>query len=256
MTQPPDGPGQHEPTRRLDPVDGAAEYDNSPTQAYSDPEQPYEPTAATQYHQQPDHSGYYDGPYTQAHPPAQGQPNTQGQPAYDPRQPAVPTKNNTGRTIGLSLAIILALIVIGFVGYRIVDGNGSSDTTAATSSETSTEQSTAAESSTTESTTEETTSTPATGTDPVPVGQVTYQITGDGDVVGLRYTTSTGSQFLAAVGSPWQQTTKVAHGSAAMSAIVIRGKLTCTISRGDNVLSSSTSAGGTLNCSASLPAAG
>lgn len=255
MTQPPDGPGRHEPTRRLDPRDGADEYDNSPTQAYSDPEQPYEPTAATQYHQPTDHSGYYDGPYTQAQY-AQGQPPAQGQPAYNPGPPAQPPKKNAGRTIGLSLAIILALIVIGFVGYRIVDRNGSSDTTAATSSETTAEESTATESSTTESTTEETTSTPATGTDPVPVGQVTYQITGDGDVVGLRYTTSTGSQFLAAVGSPWQQTTKVANGTAAMSAIVVRGKLTCTISRGDNVLSSSTSAGGTLNCSATLPAAG
>ncbi|NMO02471.1 hypothetical protein HH308_14730 [Gordonia sp. TBRC 11910] len=241
MTQPPEGFDQHEPTRRLDPLD------DQQTQAYSDPAQQYEPPAATQYQQPPTQSHYYDEPYSQGQP-VQGHPD-HGQP------PADPPKSNTGRTVALSLAIVLALIVIGFVGYRIIDGNGgSSSTTAATSSET-TESTTEPTESTTESTesTTESTSTTPTSSDAVPVGQVTYQITGDGDVVGLRYRTIGGSQFLAAVGSPWQQTTKVSQGRADMSAIVIRGKLTCTISRGDHILSSSTSAGGTLQCSATLP---
>ena len=242
MTQPPEGSDQHEPTRRLDPLDDKS------TQAYSDSAQPYEPPAATQYQQPPTQSHYYDEPYTQGQPVPAAQPQSYEQP---PAQP--PSGKNTGRTIGLSLAIVLALIVIGFVGYRIVDGNGSSsDTTVAASTQTQESTPTDESTTTTESTTESTSETP-TSTDAVPVGQVTYSITGEGDVVGLRYRTTAGSQFLAAVGSPWQQTTKVSQRRAELSAIVVRGKLTCTISRGDNVLSTSTSAGGTLQCSATLP---
>ncbi|MFW0788253.1 hypothetical protein [Gordonia sp. CPCC 205333] len=244
MTRPPQGPDEHEPTRRLDPLDGAGAYDQSQTHAYSEPDRPYEQPAATQYQQPPTQGHYYDQPYTQ------GQSYTGGQPPAEP-----PRKTNTGRTVGLSLAIVLALIVIGFVGYRIASGGDSPNTAAVPSESTVTTDtpSETTESSTTESTTESTSETP-TSTDPIPVGQVTYQITGDGDVVGLTYRTSGGNQFVATAGSPWQQTAKVSQGRAELNAIVIRGKLSCTISRGDEVLSSSTSAGGTLRCSATLPA--
>lgn len=240
MTQPP----EHDPTRRMDPLDETAAYEMSdPTHAYDQHQQPYEQPYQTAYGQQP----YTGGAYPDQQHPGQPYPD---QPATSGGEPPVtPPRKNTGRTVGLSLAIVLALIVIGFVGYLIVDKNRSPAPGVAIVSESATDSTTTSATTSSPTSTSTQTSTPTTPA--VPVGQVTYKISGDGDVLGLRYRTGNSSQFVPAVGAPWSQVAQAGE-RAELTALVVRGKVTCSIMHGDKVLSTSTSAGGTLMCQANL----
>ncbi|NDK88913.1 hypothetical protein GYA93_04870 [Gordonia desulfuricans] len=156
------------------------------------------------------------------------------------------------RTLYLSLAALVALILVIGLAALIVKGEGddTSATGSATSTVTSSPTTSTTSTSTTSPTTQETTTTPTTT---VVAGSVVYQLTGNGDVIGLRYRSGGDSVFVAATGTPWSQNTRVDDGNAELTAIVVRGPVTCTIMQAGELLSSATSNGGPLRCGAQLP---
>ncbi len=158
---------------------------------------------------------------------------------------------NTGRTVVLSLAVALSLIVLLVVAVLVFRDSSSQDSGAATTTVT------APSSTTTSSTATSTTtrSTP-TSTHTRPTGEpgtVTYQFTGDGDVVGASYRSGNTMRIVAITGTPWQQKTTVDDRRARLTGIVIRGKITCLIMQGEDLIASSTSSGGPITCTATLP---
>ncbi len=84
---------------------------------------------------------------------------------------------------------------------------------------------------------------------------MTYQLTGNGDVVALSFSKGGGAPtVIAATGAPWSQRVNVKGTTAKLSAIVVRGPVTCSILVDGEQLATATSNGGTLNCSADLSA--
>ncbi|MDL9946606.1 hypothetical protein QSJ19_13595 [Gordonia sp. ABSL11-1] len=231
MTRPPDDrwdPNREHPdTRRFEPSDETSAY------GPDDPTAPYGPPQA----------------YTEAASYGSGYPPPGG-PGEPPDEPQ-PPKKNTGRTVGLALAVIAALVVLALVGVLIARGSGDDGGTGAGSSS-SPEPSTTSSRSTTTTTTTTTEETTTTTTPTVPPGQVVYQLTGNGDVIGIRFLDGSRSTVVAAAGTPWSQAATVTGATAEISAIVIRGPVTCNILRGEDLLSSSTSNGGPLRCAAPI----
>ncbi|GAB91379.1 hypothetical protein [Gordonia rhizosphera] len=237
MTRPPDDrwdPNREHPdTRRFEPGDETAAYgpgDQTGTygtpQAYTEGYQnppPYGPTGAA-------------GP---------------GYGAPPPPPPQTPRSKNSGRTIGLAAAALAALVVLVVVGVLVARGAGNDGSSAgsASSSAPSTRGSSTTPTTTTTTTTEETTRTTST----VAPGAVVYQLTGGGDVIALRFRDGDGHTIVAATGAPWSRATTVTGGVADLTAIVVRGPVTCNILQGEQLLSSATSNGGPLSCSANLP---
>ncbi|MGB3601972.1 MAG: hypothetical protein WBA38_00300 [Gordonia sp. (in: high G+C Gram-positive bacteria)] len=149
----------------------------------------------------------------------------------------------------LSIVVILAVIVLGLIGYLVFGASSAPKPDSAPASRTTgtTTEATSASSTTTSS--------PAS-TRPSPTvapGSVTYQLTGNGEAVALAYRDSSGRVLVTATGSPWSQHTSVSDRFVEMTAVVVRGPLTCTILHGDKLISSSTSHGGPLRCSGKLP---
>lgn len=154
------------------------------------------------------------------------------------------------RTVLLTLVVVLAVVVLALVGFLVFrqPPSGDSSTDAApTTRTTATSPS---------PTTDDTTSASPIPTRTTPVvepGSVTYQLTGSGDVVGLTFRTEKGREVVAATGAPWSTSTTVSGRKVEMTAMVVRGPVTCTILHGDELISSSTSRGGALRCSGKLP---
>lgn len=155
------------------------------------------------------------------------------------------------RTVLLSLVVILAVVVLGLVGF-LVFGQQSNDPgsdQAATTTGTTTPPT---------ATTEETTTASPTPTSEhtrprAEPGSVTYQLAGSGDVVALAFRTDNGREVVAATGTPWSNRTTVSDREVEMTAMVVRGVVTCTILQGDELVASSTSRGGPLRCAGKLP---
>ncbi|MFW0783093.1 hypothetical protein AAFP35_01110 [Gordonia sp. CPCC 206044] len=246
MTRPPDDrwdPNRETPeTRQFGPSDDTAAHGQ---QQHPDPyqqpgyQEPYAPdpyatpqayTEATQAYGQ---SGY-----------------EQQDPGYGDEPPQPPAKH-TGRTVGLALAAIAALIVLILLVVLVTRDNGDgSDEPAAGAASSTTTTAQRSEPTTTTTTTEDTTTTTTRTARP---GAVVYQLTGNGDVVAIRFRDGDQHTFVAAAGSPWSQAATVSGGRADMTAIVVRGPVTCTILHNGELLSSSTSNGGPLSCSAPVP---
>ncbi len=246
MTRPPDDrwdPNREHPdTRRFEPSDETSAY------GPDDPTAPYGQTGGYPPPGAPDQYGPPQA-YTEAasYGPGYPPPGGPGEPPEGPQPP----KKNTGRTVGLALAVIAALVVLALVGVLIARGSGDDDGgTAAGSSSSSEPSTTSSRSTTTTTTTTEETTTTTTPT--VPPGQVVYQLTGNGDVIGIRFLNGSRSTVVAAAGTPWSQAATVTGATAEISAIVIRGPVTCNILRGEDLLSSSTSNGGPLRCAAPI----
>ncbi|RPA59083.1 hypothetical protein EF294_14180 [Gordonia oryzae] len=145
--------------------------------------------------------------------------------------------------------MIAALVLIVVVAVLVVRSTGGGDSTASPTTSTVSTTSvstTSTTTSTSETTTEETTTSRAAA------GSVVYQLTGSGDVAGVRY--RKGSEFVIdpVTAAPWSITTTVTGGSAELTAIVVRGPVTCTIMHGREQLTSNTSNGGLLRCVADL----
>ncbi|MGU3291542.1 hypothetical protein [Williamsia sp. M5A3_1d] len=245
MTERPGGeqdPGAGDQWRPVDPVG-----QNPPTQAF-DPDQapytqgpyPHDPYARPHYGQQPQ----YGGPqYAQ---PGYGQ-DPYAQPQYGETPPG---GGNSNRTLWLIAAVVALLVVVALVaGYFLVSNSGDDgDNDLAASSSTSV---TAPDDSLIPDLpggaipTEE----PPTSATPT-AGQILYQITGNGQVLGLTY--SAGQTFKITprlITPPWSVAVDVGV-TPSLTAVVLQGQLTCTISRDGKVLNTSTSSTGLLRCEA------
>ncbi|MEP9416515.1 hypothetical protein ABLE92_19585 [Gordonia sp. VNQ95] len=231
MSQPPGEP--HDPrippqTRAFEPDQNPAEY---PESGYVGAGQPaYTQPAYTQ-------GAYTAGPY-----------------AGGPGGPADPDGSGGGgsggggrRTLYLALAVVAALVIIVVAAVLIVRSSGGDESSAAASS-TTTVSSERPSSSTTTTTTEETTTTTEAAS-----GSVVYQLTGSGDVAGVRYRAGTDFAIDPVTAAPWSKATRVGGGTAELTAVVLRGPVTCTILQGEELLTSNTSNGGLLRCVADLP---
>lgn len=275
MTERPGGeqdPGADDQWRPVDPVGG-----NPPTQAFDPAQGPYpqDPYAQPQYGQQPPYgepqygtAQYGQTPYGQTpYGQAQYDQTQYGQPQYtqpgygqDPyAQPQYggtqyggtpPGGGNTNRTLWLIAAVVALLVVVALVaGYFLVSNSGDdSDNDLAASSSTSV---TAPDDSLIPDLpggaipTEE----PPTSATPT-AGQILYQITGNGQVLGLTY--SAGKTFKITprlITPPWSVAVDVGV-TPSLTAVVLQGQLTCTISRDGKVLNTSTSSTGLLRCEA------
>ena len=256
--RPPDDPND---PRREHPETRAFEQEE-PTEAYrqGDPYGPgtgYEqdPYQQDPYRQEPYPQGSY-GPDTRGYDPYAG--NAYGGDQYGSGQYGGPPADGSGgsggsgkRTAALIAAVLAILVAIVVVVALIVRSGGGDDGGSVAQPSTTTSTTTESTTTTTTTTTEE--STPTTTTETVPSGSVTYQLTGGGDVVALRYRSGSAYTVVAATGAPWTQATTVGDGTAELTAIVVRGPVTCTILHGEKLLSSSTSNGGPLACSAQVP---
>lgn len=276
MKRPPDDPRDENPpqTRPFDPdVDPASMGDPTaqypageyPTGAYPPPgpagSYPDGPPPSAAYSQQPPPGagyGYGPGPYDRPYDQGYGDQNYPGQgyPADDPYGAPPPDgRQKSRRTAGLVLAVLAALAVVVVAAVLILNNsrNGGSGSVASSTaspppaSTTTTTTTTEATTTTTEPTTTTTT------TRQTPAGSVVYQLTGNGDVVALQYRSGARSVIVPATSSPWSQSTQVDGGNAEVTAIVVRGPVTCTILQGEQLLASSTSRGGPLRCAATLP---
>ncbi len=152
----------------------------------------------------------------------------------------------------LSLVVVLAVVVLALVGF-LVFGQQSSGEPAASTSATSTTPTTTSAPTTTDEQSTSAVPSPTRTTTTVQPGSVTYQLTGSGDVVGLSFRTENGREVVAATGAPWSTSTTVSGRRVEMTAMVVRGPVTCTILQGETLISSSTSHGGALRCSGKLP---
>ncbi|WOC12487.1 hypothetical protein [Gordonia sp. MP11Mi] len=163
------------------------------------------------------------------------------------------SNRNTTRTVVLSVVVFVALIALIVVAVLVVKDETSSTT--GTAPATTTVPATS-ESKPPSSTTETPTSTTPEPTHTRPTGEpgsVIYQLTGNGDVVGVAYHSGGRSRIVVVTGTPWQQRTTVTDRRAEVSGIVVRGRITCTIMQGEELLASSTSGVGPFSCSAALP---
>ncbi|MGJ0118353.1 hypothetical protein ACQ7HM_04020 [Williamsia sp. MIQD14] len=254
MTERPGGeqdPGAGDQWRPVDPVG-----QNPPTQAFDPDQAPYtqgpypqDPYAQPQYGQQPYGAPQYgQPPYGQ---PQYGQPQY-AQPQYGAPQygETPPGGGNSNRTLWLVAAVVALLLVVALVaGYFLVNNSGDDgDNDLAASGSTSV---TAPDDSLVPDLpggaipTEE----PSTTATPTP-GQILYQITGNGQVLGLTY--SAGQTFKITprlITPPWSVAVDVGV-TPSLTAVVLQGQLTCTISRDGKVLNTSTSSTGLLRCEA------
>ncbi|MDL9935149.1 hypothetical protein QSJ18_00160 [Gordonia sp. ABSL1-1] len=243
MTRPPEDPReqpqrpQQPSTRQFGPGSEAfpGEYGDThtgPTDEYGalDPRTPQpraDDLAAPYYDQDAENAGgYYDG----------------GRPPGG--------SSSRGRTVGLVLAVIAALVIVGVVAYVIFSGNEDNSTQTAGSPTTTGPSSSASEPSTPTTTTTTTTTTSPTRTTPPDL--VVYQLTGNGDVIGMNYRSGGRPVIVATAGAPWSITTQVGGDTASLTAIVVRGRVTCTILRDGELLNSSTSGPGPLECRADV----
>lgn len=162
------------------------------------------------------------------------------------------SNRGTTRTAVLSTVVFLALVALIVVAVLIVKDKTSTDSTpptTAVTAPTSTSASATSAPSPSPSTSEESTHTRPTG-EP---GTVVYQLTGDGDVIGVTYRTGNSSRVVAVTGTPWQQRTTLTDRRAEIGGVVVRGKITCLILQGEELLASSTSGVGPFSCNATLP---
>lgn len=158
-----------------------------------------------------------------------------------------------GRTVLLSLVVILAVVVLGLVGFLVFGQGPSTDPGAGQAATTETTRTTAS-STTAETTTSASSSPTPEHTRPAAEpGSVTYQLTGSGAVVALAFRTDNGREVVAATGTPWSNRTTVSDREVEMTAMVVRGVVTCSIVQGDELVASSTSRGGPLRCAGKLP---
>lgn len=259
MTRPPEDPNdpaEHPETRRFDPNEDPSGGGDptARTEAYSQHD-PYanQPYGDQQQYGYPD-QGYPDQGYGQ-----QGYGNQEygnqeyGQQGYGDQQQSGQDPDSSGggkRTAILVVAIIAVIALIAVVAYAIIrSSGGDGDTVATTAPATTTVTTTPTTTTTEETTTEETTT---TTTPAQAAGAVTYQITGNGDVVALRFRKGNDYEIVAATGTPWSRQATITGDNAELTAVVVRGPVTCNILRGEELLASATSNGGTLRCAAGL----
>ncbi len=210
---------------------------------------PEEPTSAYSPEQYPGTSRYGAGQYgTGQYGTSQYGAGQYGTQTYG-QEPGGGGNKRTKILIGSILAALVAILLVAFL-ISVAGGRGgeqSGPTSVPTPVQTSEESTTSATSTTESSPTSETSA-------PASPGQVVYRLVGDGDLIVVRYTDTTGGfTTLATTRSPWSVTMRVPGGQAAINGIVVRGTVTCQIVVGGTVVSEGSSSGGPLSCSADVP---
>lgn len=173
------------------------------------------------------------------------------EPDYGQPSPAPTGGSGSGRTAMLWVIIALALALVLLAGYLLFASTRGADDDAGGAAPVSSPTTTTS-TTTSSATTSATTSTSEHTRPTAAPGAVTYQFTGGGSVIGIRYTDANGVHTLAGAGAPWSVRTTV-DGVAELTAIVVTGPVTCTILHGEELLASSTSHGGPIACRAAVP---
>ncbi len=161
--------------------------------------------------------------------------------------PLAPPGGPTSRTLWLITAVVASLVVIVLVaGYFLV--RGSDDVAAPAASGVQTTDDLLAP---TEESTPQTAGPGAAQPSAAPAaGQVLYSLSGNGQILGLTY--SAGNTIKISprlISPPWAVATDV-QGSASLTAVVLQGRVTCTITLDGRVLDRSSSSTGLLRCEA------
>ncbi|MBT0567482.1 hypothetical protein [Williamsia sp. CHRR-6] len=233
MSEPRRPGGPDDPTDR---IPGDEQWRRVDPQSYPQPSHP--PTRAFE---PVDPTGVYPATaYTQ-------------QNAY-PDAPQAEPKNNGNRTLWLVGAVALLLIaVIGVSAVFLINnsdnGGGSNNDAPVAGPAGSQTNTTTTQTTTTEPTT---TSAPPSSDSPTATagpGQVLYSLTGDGKVLGVTYTVGSQSKFSASLITPPWSVAVTVDAAPSLGALVISGKVTCTITKDGSVIATSTATGGLLNCS-------
>ncbi|MBE7162532.1 MAG: hypothetical protein INR72_14930 [Williamsia herbipolensis] len=242
--QPNPYPQQNPPTRAFDP------YAQQP---YGQPD-PY----AQQPYGQPDpyatQGPVYGGP---AYGPTQqlsGGPGTpppgygQGYGEYAPAGGPPPPNGGSSRTLWLIAAVVALILVVALVaGYFLISRSDSSDDTAAAASSTSEP----APSTDNLFPTFADPSTPQDGGQPsasAAPGQVLYQLSGNGQVLGVTFASGTTLKVSPTLITPPWSVAATVDSDPSLTAVVLSGSVTCTISRDGQVLTTATSSTGLLRC--------
>lgn len=205
---------QRPSTRRMEPIDPSAES----TTSRHPRQEPVSYAESTP-------GAYSDPGYRDPDP-------YQGEPGASPRR-------LSSRTVLLALIAGLAVLVLALAAFLVFTGpeDDEADDRAAVPSR-----------STTTSETTTSSSTPPTS------ASITYQITGNGNLVGLRYRDETGEKVVAATAAPWSvRVTLKPSSSVQLTAIVVTGPVTCNILYDGEPLATATSNGGPLSCQAQIP---
>lgn len=232
---------QRPPTRRMEPIDPSAGAGGYPG-GHASPQGDHVAGPGDAAHNNAD---YDNAAYDAA---------AYGNAAYeDPYgQPPGPPKNS-GRTVVLSLIIVLALVLLGLAGYLVYRSTSSTDENgAAVPGPTGVRSSEVAAPSSPDS--PSSSQAPSSEAAPAGAGPVTYRFTGNGNLIAVNYRGASGNTVLATAGAPWSVQATLAPGATAeLTGIVVQGRVTCTITQGDTVLATSTSSGGPISCRAALP---
>ncbi|GAA2061693.1 hypothetical protein [Williamsia deligens] len=216
------------PTRAFDPYAGGQPY-------------PQEP----QYGGGPAYGGgqYPGGP---GYPPP-GAPYGYGQPAPD-GPPPPGGGGGSSRTLWLIVAIVALVVVVAVVaGYFLVSRSNGDDSTAAAASTSSVP--TTDDLLPTLDNPSAGADTPQTSASAAP-GQVLYALSGNGQVLGVTYTVGTRLKISPTLISPPWSVAATVDSDPSLTAVVLSGSVTCTISRDGQVLTTATSSTGLLRCAA------
>ncbi|MEH3156701.1 MAG: hypothetical protein PGN29_15705 [Gordonia paraffinivorans] len=244
--QPNPYPQQNPPTRAFDPYaqpDPYAQQQPYGQQPYGGEQDPY---AA----QGPVYGGPAYGP-TQQYPGGPGGPPPgygQGYGEYAPAGGPPPSNGGSSRTLWLIAAIVALVLVVALVaGYFLVSRSDSSDDTAAATSSTAE----VAPSTDNLSPTFGDPSTPQDGGQPsasAAPGQVLYQLSGNGQVLGATFASGTTLKVSPTLITPPWSVAATVDSDPSLTAVVLSGSVTCTISRDGKVLTTATSSTGLLRC--------
>lgn len=260
MTDRPDDRRPEDPSRPDDgqwrpvdpPTEAAGPYQPNPYPQQNPPTRAFDPYAQPDlYAQQP----YGQQPYGQQDPYATQGP-VYGGPAYPPPgygqpygQPA-PPNGGSSRTLWLVAAIVALILVVALVaGYFLISRSDSSDDTAAAASSSSE----TAPSTDNLFPTFGDPSTPQDGGQPsasAAPGQVLYQLSGNGQVLGVTFASGTTLKVSPTLITPPWSVAATVDSDPSLTAVVLSGSVTCTISRDGQVLTTATSSTGLLRCAA------
>ena len=283
MTDRPDGGDSSRPDdgqwRPVDPpTEAAGPYQPNPYPQQNPPTRAYDPYAQQDPYAKQDPYGYQQQPYGQQDPYA-GQGPVYGGPAYGPTQqfqggpggpgypppgygqgygepvpaggPPPPNGGNTSRTLWLITAVVALIVVVALVaGYFLVSRSNSEDEAAAAASSSSSEAPlpdnlfpTFADPSGPQGGGGQTSASPTPG-------QILYALSGNGQVLGVTFASGTTLKVSPTlITPPWSVAADV-DGDPSLTAVVLSGSVTCTISRDGQELTTATSSTGLLRCAA------
>ncbi|SIR61692.1 hypothetical protein [Williamsia sterculiae] len=226
------GPGYRNPHYE-DPRGG---YDDTRAYSQADYSDPYGRGPEPQY------GGYDNATYGTQGYADQGYGEQGGEP---------PKKGGGSKGLWIALAVVATIVVIALaVGFLAFGGHDNARTATASTAPTMTATQTDTPTETETPTTDETTQEPSTEAPTTAGGQtstVEYRLSGDASVVALTYSVRDTTRVEALVALPFSRTVQVV-GDPVMRGIVVRGSMTCEITRDGLPIARTTHAVGPFQC--------